>query len=108
MIVLGANKKTEGTEDTEVEEAKLGENPLIKKSTLILTFAQFTRGLCQFHLLYNVAKLGGDFWINNFINNAIGFPAAFLMIFMMGTQKCGRRGTFIFGLLCVAVSQALR
>ena len=69
MIILGANKKTEGTEDTEVEEAKLGENPLIKKSTLILTFAQFTRGLCQFHLLYNVAKLGGDFWINNFINN---------------------------------------
>ena len=95
-------------EEVVPDQVPLGANPRIKRIAMILTFAQFTRGLVQFHLLYTVASLGGNFWINNIINNSIGFPAAFLMIYMMNTQKFGRRGTFMFGLACVALSQALR
>ena len=110
-ILAEIRSELENTGDLETvpaEQASLTECALIKKCTLILTLAQFVRGLVQFHLLYTVASLGGDFWVNNIVNNIIGFPAAALMIYMMNTEKFGRRGTFIFGLICVAVSQGLR
>ena len=30
--------------------------------------------LVQFYLLYAVSTLGGNFWVNNVINNIVGFP----------------------------------
>lgn len=102
-------KQNSGTEETEISvEETLGQNATIKRTALTLTFCQFIRGLIQFYLLYTVASLGGDFWVNNIINNIIGFPACFVSVWMMNNYSFGRKGAFIFGLACCAISQLLR
>ena len=62
----------------------------------------------QFYLLYAVGSLGGNFWLNNVLNNLVGFPAAAFMTYLMNTEKFGRRGAFAFGLFAIVVSSGMR
>ena len=70
--------------------------------------SQLNLRFVQFYLLYAVGDLGGDFWINNVLNNLVGFPAAGFMIYLMNTTRFGRRGAFAFGLFAIVVASGMR
>jgi OCT family organic cation transporter-like MFS transporter 4/5 len=55
-----------------------------------MLFDWFTASLSYYGLSLNAGSLGGDFYLNTFLNGAVEIPADLLGLFMMEVRCFGR------------------
>ncbi|XP_070532076.1 organic cation transporter protein-like [Ptychodera flava] len=83
--------------------------PNMRKKTLILFYNWFVNTLVYYGLAFNTSNLGGNDYFNCFLAGAVEIPAYGLGLFIMGTERMGRRWSMFYtmvigGITCVAAA----